>query len=100
MVEAADAMGLGKLYLAKIAELRAVTDLIFGLAHVAGGYGSGFENPISIKLPKVGLPSLARTNSNDYVIAENGRDDVWRGLAQSLLLDPFHAAEKAIPLPK
>jgi len=100
MAEVADDIGLGELYLKKIAELREVSALIFGLGQVAGGYGSGFEIPIAIEMPKPGLRSVAKATASDYRIDAIGKADVWRGLAQSLRLDPRHDASKFIPLPK
>jgi hypothetical protein len=99
MVEVADDIGLGDLYLKKIAELREVSKLIFGLAEVAGGYGSGFEGSIAVKMPRAGFHSIAKRPASDFAI-EGARVDVWRGLAQSLLLDPRHDASKFIPLPR
>jgi len=52
LVEAADQIGLGALYLRKIAELRAVTDLLFGLSDVVGRYGSGFGTGKEIAPPR------------------------------------------------
>lgn len=100
LVEAGDEIGLGALYLKKISELREVAALIYGLQEVAGGFQSGFENTTSIAFPRAGFPSISKATRADYTIEENGRVDVWRGLAQSLLLDPRHDASKFIPLPK
>lgn len=100
LVEAGDAIGLGALYLKKIAELREVAALVYGLQEVAGGFQSGFENTMPIAFPRAGFPSLSKATRADYAIDEKGRADVWRSLAQSLLLDPRHDASKFIPLPK
>lgn len=100
IIEAADDMGLGKLYLKKIADAREIAALVYGLQEVAGGYLSGFENTMPIAFPRAGFPSLSKATRADYAIEEKGRADVWRGLAQSLVLDPRHDASKFIPLPK
>jgi hypothetical protein len=100
IVEAADRIGLGKLYLKKIAELRAVTDLIFGLREVVGGYGSGFENSAAVNFPRTGLASLRDTKDAEYRIEPKGNDSLWRQLAQSLLLNPRHDTSRFVALPK
>lgn len=99
LIEEADKAGLGKLYLAKIEELRKVVALINGLSEVVATYGSNFMMPLTIKLPpQVGFPSTANTKISDYVISNSERSDIFRQLAQSLKLDPHHRA--VVPLPK
>jgi len=101
LVEAADEIGVGKLYVKKIAELRAVTDLIFGLANTVGGYGSGFEYPADIKFPKAtALPSLSKAASGDYFIGAAGNIGVWKALALALRFNPRQDASKFVAVPK
>lgn len=100
LVEDADNLKLGQIYLEKIAELRAICDLMNGLASVAGGYGSGFENRTEIKFPKVGLPSISGADNSAYVISSAGNSDVWRQITLALRMNPKMDAAKFIPVPK
>jgi hypothetical protein len=111
IAEVAEAAGLGKLYLKKIAELREIVELILGLSTVAGGYGSGFGNGISchiqgkartqaviaVDFPQTGFKSVSDDNRS-YRISGEGRSEPWRQLKQALVLDPFSKA--FVPLPK
>lgn len=98
LIEIADELGLGKLYLQKIIELRVVMHLLFGLTSVAGGWDSGFER-FTVRLPKTGLPSLAKTGSAEYAIGASGGDE-WERLALSLRFNPRQNARHSISLPK
>ena len=100
LVEIADEVGLGKLLLRKIGELRAVCELMNGLAHIAGDFGSGFGQPQPINFAKVGLPSLANTPSAEYSIPAAGNDRLWAELAQALKFNPKMDAAKFIAVPK
>jgi len=99
LIEAADETGLGKVYMRRVAELREVVALIFGLSRVAGEhYGSGFSQPFAIDLPHVGLRSLADLPDSDFRIPANcGNADTWRKLAAALIADPRCEASKHLP---
>lgn len=104
LVEAADCdLKLGQLMLKKIGELRAIMDLVnglAGLAGVAGGYGSGFENRTDIKFAKTGLPSIADRPGSDYVISAAGNSEVWHQFSRALRHSPATRAAQFIPVPK
>ena len=69
LIEAAEKMGLGKLYVQKIAELRAVAELMFGLANVVGGE---IGAAATVALPKIRLPNTPRQD-DAYTINAAGR---------------------------
>jgi hypothetical protein len=100
LVEAADEVGLGKLYMKKIAELRAITDLLNGLAHVAGGFGSGFGQPQTVSFSKLGLPSIKDAPSAAYSILAEGNDRLWRELGRAFKMNPRTDASKFVSVPK
>jgi hypothetical protein len=99
LIEAADEIGLGKVYMRRVAELREVVALIFGLSRVAGeGYGSGFSQPFAIDLPHAGLRSLADLGDSEFKIHANcGNIDTWRKLAAAMIADPRCEASKHLP---
>jgi hypothetical protein len=109
IMEAADTMGLGKLYLKRLAEFREVAELVFGLSKVAGGYESGFTSlqchgvangnqyPIALEFPR--MPSASQ-EPRDYLITTDGRPDVWHQLRQALSLDPYCRADRVVALPR
>lgn len=88
LVEIAEEAGLGKLYMQKIKELRAVTDVLFGLTATVG-WGYGIHSAESVIMPKVGLPSMP-SNEREYTLNGRGSAELWHGIRQSLLLDPKH----------
>lgn len=85
-------------YVQKIKELREVAALVYGLAEVARGFGSGFGSPATITLPRAGLPSIKGASESDFVIRAQDRSEVFKQLAQSLRLDP--RANHRVPMPK
>jgi hypothetical protein len=109
LIEVAEELGLGKLYLKKIAELREVTEIIFGLSKVTGK-GSGVacqmhgERPLrdaeAVSFPRNVLPSMAKTESHECTITSHGRPEVWTQLHQAILLNPGMDASKFVALPR
>lgn len=113
MIEIAEDLGLGQVYMDRLRQFREVFDLIAGLAAVAGEYGGALGNgqiecmmridgdlhrgtPDAVKFP---VPNFKSLNADeDSTIQAGGRQDVWKALRQSLILDPAHKAY--IPLPK
>jgi len=92
LVELAD--GFGKLYLAKIAEVRDISRIMFGLAHEAADYGSGVERPVDIiRFPNCGVASAM---PEQLTIPVDGDVELWRGAAERLLADPFCARGKLL----
>jgi hypothetical protein len=82
LVEVAKGAGLGQLYLKKIAELREVAELLWGLSKVIG-IG---------RLPQsyVEFPRAILTNGEhrDYIIDAEARESVWIDIMRSLQSDP------------
>jgi len=114
VIEVANESGLGELYLKKVDELRAVLDLINGLANVArrqdywsgfsglegaAGQGTAFAQLTTVKLPCPAMEAVKKAEAK-LVLSHSGNTDVWKQLMQSLLLDPRHNAKNFIALPK
>lgn len=112
IIEIADEIGLGELYLKKARELREVVELVNGLSDVAREFGTfggleaktkggePFESAEVVRLPLPPLPSISSAASADLYIQRTANTVPWNQLKQSLILDPRHNAKHCIALPK
>jgi len=112
IVEIANEIGLGELYLKKVDELRAVLDLINNLHSVAGGYASGFssfeakgnyerqfEEAISVRLPCPNIEAVKRSKDK-LVLNYVDQSGAFKRLRLSLLMNPRLNARNFVALPK
>lgn len=119
IIEIADDMGLGHIYMKRLAAFREVAELVFGLSEIVGGYDSGFvgmmacvqaqrppfqlvkETTGCVTLPRPGLPSLSKVQSDDFEL-KTGHDrlNLWAQLRQALVMNPHCRAENVVVLPK
>jgi hypothetical protein len=104
LIECAEELGLGKLYLKKIAELKQVSELLFGLDSDGIEYKSRdehhFKRAEAVKFPLAFLTSAGGVEPDLTTIRSHGRPDLWKQLGRAILLSPDMDVGKFIALPK
>lgn len=93
--EIADELGLGTAYIAKIAELKRIASLIYGLAEASYEFGEGIETGRKVQFPRPAT-SEAALPGESFIIPSAGNVEIWRKVADQLLLDPRYDITKLL----